>query len=204
MRSLAFIIIGLTFGILVTLVFLNSNSGILGPKSKTISTEQSGEPTPLVSPVADKEKEPEYQVVTAGGKLTFNKFQVQIPPNWTYEKTSSYEDQETLILTGGGTTITFNQAATGGNVCFFPGDPPTEIIFVTEYPFYENVKTFDGTLLRRAGDSASSKEYTVCSKGAENFLAPTTYGHISITTEPDPSAQILKNIDQILASLKKI
>lgn len=204
MKSIAFIVVGLAIGILITFVILESGLSVTFNKSKSspvpgasnlVYSEESLSPTSTPAPTTK---------VEAGGKLVFVKYRVELPGGWTYNKTSSYADQETLAMSNEGYEITINESASGGNVCMYPGDPETEVIFQTDYKYYKQLSTVDGTLLRRGSDAESSLNFTVCAKGEENYQAPTPYGHISVKFPEDPTTVKISEVDSILSSLQKI
>lgn len=204
MKSLAFIVVGLTLGVLLTFVLFKSGFQISFNKPGTTPVPNASDlpisaasSTPTTTP-ATKTK------IQAGGKLVFVKYQLEVPEGWSSNKTSSYADQETLTLTSGGYEIVINEGASGGMVCMYPGDPESEIIFQTDYKYFKQLTTADGTLLRRGGDAESSLAFTVCSKGEENYQAPTEYGHISVKFPANPTSVKITEVDEILSSLKKI
>lgn len=205
MKSLVFILIGLSIGVLITIYAVKPTLLTKYIPSKFQDevplTKELIESLPSANPTSTPSSK---TTVHAGGKLVFVKYQLEIPSGWSSNKTSSYADQETLTLNSGGYEIIVNEAASGGSICMYPGDPESEIIFQTDYKYFKQLTASDGTSLRRGGDAESDLAFTVCSKGEENYQAPTQYGHISVKFPANPTPAKIIEVDEILSSLKKI
>lgn len=85
-------------------------------------------------------------------------------------------------------------------MCLYPGDAPFEGPS-SSYTAFVQLTTTDGIVLRRGG---SGSGFTVCQKGAENYGQPTGFGHMSYTTPVAPDEAMLKQMDDMIKSLKKI
>lgn len=183
-----------------------------GPNTPRPGAASTTNPTPFVSPTATQMPK---KTVTAGtppdSGLSFNQYTVEVPQDWnanhTYENIGTPVD--TLLITKGGYEIKIWQAATGGAICLFPGDTPFEGPQST-YTIFTEITGTTGLVFRRsttAGQSPSGKKgFTVCQKSEAygNFQLPTNFGHVSYTTPATPDEQILKEMDAIIASLKKM
>jgi hypothetical protein len=136
--------------------------------------------------------------------LSFDQYSVMTGTDWTSKKESQTAMDEKLILTKDGVyTISIFQAATGGALCLYPGDPEFEGPS-SKYAVFTNLTTKDGRTLRRSGD-VNGTAFTICQKAADNsYQQPTIYGHISIKTPDTWTQEDLTEIDSILSSLKKI
>lgn len=183
--------------------------------SGAASTTAMPEPTTTPDAGLMPEKKPESAkttMVTAGlGKdsgLSFTKYQITVPEGWTPNHISTNEGTwvDTLTLTKGTTQLKIFQAATGGAMCLYPGDEPFEGPSST-YDSYVVITTTDGLTLRRGTtntNNGTTKGYTMCQKGAENYGQPTVFGHMSLTTALNPDAALLSEIDMMIATLKKV
>ena len=177
-----------------------SNSPVLPPTNQVVNPAS---PSP----------QPQLKIVTAGlgtdSGLAFNKYQLELPQGWTddhqYENTGTPVD--TLNLANGAYKIKIFQAATGGALCLYPGDPDFEGPS-SRFDNFINLSTKDGVSLKRSGTNAysgSSRGFTVCQKSSDgSYQQPTGFGHMSLTTPIVPDPTKLEEIDQIISSLKKI
>lgn len=161
------------------------------------------EPLETVTPTPTP---PQTTLVKAGGVLVFNAYSLELPSGWQYAKevapTGDIE-LDKLTLTKGTTKITIFQAATGGAQCLFPGDPDVEGPS-SRYTTFVNITTQTGQTLRRGG-TAEATGFTGCEKqGSNPWGQPTSFGHISISTPGGATPEILKEVDSILTSLRKI
>lgn len=208
--ALVFIILGVLFGLgyyfgTGTLPFPTSPAP--GAVTTTaISAPTEAEPTQRVSPTAAPQTKTVNAGVTSG--LSFTLYTVEVPDTWTVAK--EHEDEpspmDTLTLTRGQYKIKIFQAATGGAMCLYTGDPDFEGPS-SRYDTFVVITTKDGTALRRSGTtetSGATRGFTVCQKGSDgSYGAPTTYGHIGYTTPLTADPSILTEMDAIIASLSK-
>lgn len=161
-------------------------------------------PTPTLTPTPKATK-----TVSAGvaSGLSFGLYTIDVPDAWTVKQ--EHEDEpspmDTLTITKGTYSIKIFQAATGGAMCLFPGDPDFEGPS-SRYDTFVAITTKDGTALRRGGTTATSgstRGFTLCQKGTETYGQPTGYGHINFTTPATPDLAILAEMDAMIASLMK-
>ncbi len=166
--------------------------------------------TTAPTPPAEYTPAPPKQVVKAGvaSGLSFSLYSIEVPNDW--KVTQQHEDEpspmDTLTLRRGTYSIKIYQAATGGAMCLYPGDPDFEGPS-SRYDIFVPITTKDGTILRRGGTtggSATTGGFTLCQKGTENYGQPTGYGHISYATPVPTDETFLKEMDAIISSLKKI
>lgn len=171
----------------------------------TVGSEEVANPTlvPQVSPQASSSGN--MTMVEAGGVLVFNKYSLELPQGWTHTKEGAPSgdiELDKLTLSSGAYTITIYQAATGGALCLYPGDPDSEGPS-SRFTSFTEITTSTGEKLRR-GTSQGAAGFTVCEEQAGNWGQPTSFGHISITTPSSPAVSKMLEIDSILTSLKKI
>lgn len=204
----AFSIFGKLMLVVVIIGLLAGGGYYLGKSGKVTLT------TPAPAPVAVSTtattplptSAPTTTTVTAGlgpeSGLSFTKYTIAVPQGWTPNHT--YENQgtplDTLSITNGAYELKIFQAATGGAMCLYPGDPPFEGPSSTYSAFVE-LTTKDGIMLRRGGTNGG---FTLCQKGTENYGQPTGFGHMSYTTPVAADETILKQIDDMVKSLKKV
>ncbi len=195
MKLVSFVLFGLALGIGLALAFFNDFSFL---KADKLQRDQGITPQPEVSPASQK------QTVTAGGKLSFVKYQLTLEEGWEFDLEEPYSEMEILTLTSGGYKISISQGASGGSLCIYPNDPPTDVVMKSEYAYFKDIDTNDGAKLRRSSDSQNSTGFTVCNKVAQTYMAPTIYGHISIELPQNSSQFKITEIDSILSSITKI
>lgn len=197
-------------GIIVILlvIIVGMAAFYFGTKS---STNNQITPTPTESQVqntnepttSEVTKEIETKTVSAGGVLSFPKYLVSVPSDWTSQREQG-ENSDLLTLTKANYKITINEGAFGGSGCLFPGDPPSE--FAQTYAKFVEIINPNGFVFRRGSTSNADTGWAVCQKNTSDgsFGAPTQFGHISITTPVNPNVGVMSEIDTILASIKKI
>lgn len=151
----------------------------------------------------------EKQLITISGGvaksagLSFDQYTLKASDEWKVTRENQTTMDEKLILTNEGYQISIFQAATGGALCLYEGDPDFEGPN-SRFKYFKEIMTQDGRTLRRGGD-LNATAFTVCQKsGDSSFGQPTNYGHISIKLPNDWNEEGLKEIDAIISSLKKI
>lgn len=207
--AVVIILTAVIVGLGVTAYFKGWFPSISFNKPQAVSTEATVIPspatvvpiaTPLASPSAD------FTRVQSGGILVFNKYSVDIPNDWTYTKEEAPAGDiniDRLIITKGVYKITIYQAATGGAPCLYPGDPDSQGPS-SRFTSFVELSTATNDVLRRGTAEGSSSGFTVCEKQVGGFGQPTAFGHISITSPTNSTSLMLKEIDSILSSLRKI
>ena len=163
--------------------------------------------TPTPTPVPIK-------TVSAGlgniSGVNFPKYTIEIPSDWTVKQEHSEVESpmDVLTVTKGSYQLKIFQAATGGAICLYPGDADTEGPN-SRFDNFVTITNAAGNQFRRSGTTATSgtkRGFTVCQKSEAygNFQQPTNFGHTSYTTPLTPDDAILKEMDTMIASLKKI
>lgn len=172
-------------------------------------TETVPQSSPSATPArSDKPSKTVKAGLDASSGLSFTKYQMTVPEDWTVSHTTTSEGTwiDTLTLTKGTTQLKIFQAATGGAMCLYPGDPEFEGPSST-YDAFVDITTADGVILRRGStnvNNGTTKGYTMCQKGTETFGQPTVFGHMSLTTSLNPDKDLLTEVDAMIASLKKL
>lgn len=135
--------------------------------------------------------------------LSFDEYSIIVPEDWKSKKENQTQTDQKLILEKNGYEISIFQAATGGAVCLYNGDPDFEGPS-SRFTFFKELITKDNKTLRRSGDLNGSA-FTICQKWSDgSFGQPTSYGHMSIKLPGNYSEEMLTEIDSIIESLKKI
>ena len=170
-----------------------------------------GAPSPTTDIGLMPEKKPETtkapNVITAGlgaeSGLSFTKYKITVLDNWTPNHTTTNEGtwMDTLTLTRGTAQIKIFQGATGGAMCFYPGDTVEEGPS-SSYDEFVEITTTEGVKLRR-GSTKGATSFTVCAKGSDSYGQPTNFGHISYKTSTPPDLVTLTEMDAMIATLKK-
>lgn len=163
----------------------------------TSATTIATTPTTAPSPTAAQ------QTVTGGGLsgLSFSAYTITVPADWTVTKAETSGTQK-ISISKNGYTLSIYQAATGGAQCVYPGDAAGEMS--TSFGPYTTISDGMGAEYRRATPTTSTTGFTVCQKSGTTFGLPTSFGHVSYGTPASPDPAILKQMDNIFATLKKV
>lgn len=164
-------------------------------------------PSPLVTPKTVK-------VVSAGlgniAGVNFPKYTIAVPGDWTISQEHSEKDSPMDVLTVTKDTYRLKifQAATGGSICLYPGDPAFEGPSASFTTFVE-LTDAQGRQYRRSGSEALAKNgavgFTLCHKSSYgNWQQPTPFGHVSFNLPKNFDAALLKEMDTMVSSLKKL
>lgn len=177
------------------------------PKPEAVMTEGPSNNLQVIAPTPITTDTQKLVIIDAGvpksAGLSFDLYSITTPDTWVANKTSQTAMDEKLTLTKNGYEISIFQAATGGALCLYPGDPSFEGPSST-YQVFTTLTTQDGRNLRRSGDQ-NGLAFTICQKSPDNsYQQPTSYGHISVKLPDNFSTEMVTEIDAILSSLKKI
>ncbi|OGM08322.1 hypothetical protein A2Z67_01480 [Candidatus Woesebacteria bacterium RBG_13_36_22] len=142
------------------------------------------------------------KTVMAGGILSFPKYRLSLPSDWTDNLEKMGPDAEKLIVKKGSYSISITQGGFGGAACLFPGDPDIEGPS-GRYDTFTDLQDKSGDILRRVGKSQGGG-FSICEKTQYGWGAPTSYGHMSIAAPVSPDPQMLTEIDAIISSLTKL
>ena len=138
--------------------------------------------------------------------LSFNLYSLSVPLDWTEKRESQTPNDEKLILEKNGYQISIFQAATGGAMCQYPGDPEFEGPG-SKYTIFTDLTTKAGTNVRRSGNDTvynGKIGFTLCQKHSEGtFGQPTNYGHVSYSLPQNYNQSMLAEMDEIISSLVK-
>lgn len=168
------------------------------------SLSPTASPKPTTSP---------KQIVTSGlGNIegvNFPKYQIAVPAGWDINKEHSEVQSplDVLTISKGGYKLKIFQAATGGAMCLYPGDPAFEGPSASFTAFVE-LSDAEGRLYRRSGSESLSKDgtrgFTLCHKSEYGWQQPSPFGHVSFTLPGTYDEGILEEMDGMIQSLKKL
>jgi len=171
-------------------------------KNLAATLSPSNNPT-LPSPTSIAQVTPiPFQIIKGGGILSFPQYQLKASADWIYSREAEGQDNEKIILKNGAYGLSISQGGFGGAVCLFPGDAETEGPS-SRYVKYVEITTNSGDQLRRSTPE-NGQGFGICQNTQYGSGAPTLYGHIGLTIPNNPTPEMLKEIDGILASLTKI
>ena len=164
--------------------------------SNSYSPTSTPKPTRLISGGVSKE-----------GGLAFDQFSLEVPVDWSIERKTPAPASEELAIIKGAYELKIFQAATGGALCLYPGDPDFEGPS-SRYSLFAELTTQDARILRRSGSDAVGNTgkvgYTICQRNTEgSFNQPTSYGHISFSLPKNYDKEILGEMDAMIICLKK-
>lgn len=168
----------------------------------SVTTQETGVPTPTPK---------QTRSITGGVSkeegLAFDKYALEVPVDWSIERTTPAPASEQLIIVKGDYELKIFQAATGGALCLYPGDPDFEGPS-SRFTKFVDLTTQDGRVLRRSGSDIPSKTgevgFTICQRNTEgDFNQPTSYGHVSFSLPQNYGAEILTEMDAMITSLQK-
>ncbi len=174
---------------------------ILGTPAPTASL-LTGSPVSLATatPTASPSSSLSLKVVSAGGVLSFPKYEITIPSDWSYSKEATNPDMERLTLKNGSYSISILEGGFGGAVCLFPGDADVEGPSA-RFDSFKDIATKSGDELRRVASTGSG--FGVCQKSQYGWGEPTSYGAISISVPSNPDLGMVSVVDNILSSITK-
>lgn len=185
-----------------------------------IPTKTADSPTPTIvsgtSPITEMETTPAVAMASFTTEkvpdLSFSAYMVQYPTSW--QKTITYVNPATGIKTG--YTLTFSknnyalkiyQAAIGGSVCLFDGDP----IFDGPSQSFKDKQFVDLSgfgILRRVQTSSNNPQsvvFTVCQKGdgaTAYYGIPTKVGAITYEAPLAYDQATIAEMDSIIKSIQ--
>ena len=197
MKYFAFVLFGILLAVIAYFGYTKGLKfvGISKTPAATISTSPAVSLTPTPTNVPSK-------TVSGGGILSFPKYQMALPLDWSDSKESQTKDDQKLILKKGVYQISITQGGFGGAICLFLGDPDTEGPS-GRYDVYVDLTSKSGNVFRRVG-TLGKGGFSICEKTQYGWGTPSTYGHISILTPDTPDPKILEEIDTIISSITKI
>jgi hypothetical protein len=172
----------------------------------TLTTEE-----PVAASPTSTMATPKTKTVSAGldaeSGLSFTKYTAETPDGWAANHQFDVSvPTDTLTLTKGAYQIKIYQAASGGSQCVYAGEPTPDHPFVSPYDAHADISSSVGVFRRSSngGPVAGKMTYTICQKSeAGTYGSPTSFGHISVTAPAAIDAVIMKEVDGIIASLKK-
>lgn len=166
----------------------------------TNSTSGSNSTAPTTAPVV--------KVLIAAGSVEHAKYTASVPEDWTVTKDpNNSNDMDKLTLTKNGYTIVIYQANMGGSMYSF-SDAKVDGPFAQQYSgTFSDFTGASGEKFRRIDSSSQNKpgekNYGVLVFGSDAYQTPTIFGGITYTTPLSSSADMLEEMDSIIASLKK-
>ncbi len=186
--------------IVIVIILVGGLSFFLGKSGTFIKNVPSPAPT-----ITGTETPKPTKKVAGGGILSFPRYELMVPIDWTETKESQGADDEKIILTKGSYQISITQGGFGGAACLFPGDADIEGPSA-RYEAYKELTTQSGDEFRRSwtGDELTSTGFAICHKTQYGWGAPTLYGHIAFITPTVKTRAMIDEMDAILSSLKKI
>lgn len=201
MKYLVPVLIAIIIILIAALSFSVGKSGFSIKKPET-PTPQTSLNSPTLTPTAPPTN---TRKVTAGGILSFPKYELTVPTDWQDTREASGADDEKIVLTKGAYQISITQGGFGGAVCLYPGDADIEGPSA-RYDAFKEITTQSADLFRRSwtGDELTSSGFGICHKSQYGWGAPTLYGHIAFITPTGKTKAMLEEMDSILTSLKKI
>ncbi|KKU15212.1 MAG: hypothetical protein UX21_C0005G0008 [Microgenomates group bacterium GW2011_GWC2_45_8] len=191
-------------GVLVVFVIILTGtvSYLAGRQNITLAPSPLPTSTAIALATAVPTSSPTTQMVQGGGVLSFPRYELTLPANWTIKREVPGPDSEKIVLDGGTLGLTILQGGFGGSVCLFPGNPDSEGPSA-RYIAYVEITNRSGDKFRRVTPE-NGKGFGLCQLSQYNWNTPTFYGAISLKTPTSPTTEELNTIDNILASLTKL
>jgi len=205
-----FSILGKVFIILVVLGAMAYGGYYFGTQTKNVSKPEAvsieNNENPTSVPVQTATPKPLTTInggVNKSAGLSFDQYTIKAGTDWKVTKENQTAMDEKLTLSKDGYSISIFQAATGGALCLYTGDPDFEGPS-SRFTFFKELTTLDNRMMRRSGEQ-NGVAFTICQKGQDgSYQQPTNYGHISIKLPNSWPKEMLDEIDSIIASLKKV
>jgi hypothetical protein len=201
MKYLVPILIAIIIILVGALSFSVGKSGL--PFGKSVPSQENAT-SPTTTPAAEA-PEMATQKVTGGGILSFPEYELTVPSDWEVKRESEGQDNQKVILTKGSYQFSILQGGFGGAACLYEGDADIEGPSA-RYDDYKEITSQDGDSFRRSwtGTELAASGYGICQKTQYGWGAPSLYGSISFVTPAVKSSQMLNEMDEILASIRKI
>ncbi len=173
----------------------------------TIIPTTSALPSPSASTVTPTSAP--SQTVTAGlnhaDGILLPSYTVTVPAGWTtdHQQSLTASPSDRLTISNGMYKITIFQAAFGGGMCLYPGEPDQEGPS-TRYTSYTEFAGAGGTVYRRGPTDSTPPSIGICQKPSSGtaFGNITSVGHIEYATPASPEATVLSQMDAIVATIK--
>lgn len=142
-------------------------------------------------------------------QLSFMGYSLMHPADWTLseQRDEAVTPISTVTLTKNGYVLKIYQAATGGAMCIYEGDLPEGPASDYRNNEYTDIVTSFATLRQTETPSGGKMSYSYCQKSSteDSYGAPTSIGHMSVTTgvaNSDP--EIISEIEEIVKSIKTL
>ncbi len=176
-------------------------------KEIVVAVNESVSPTSAVN--QSPTKAPVAKVQIKAGATGHTLYTVSVPADWKSSKdeVNNSDSSDTLTLSKDGYSLVIHQANMGGSLYSFE-DAKVDGPFAQEYKgTYVDFTGVNGEKYRRIDASSQNKpgekNFTVVEKKTDSYQAPTTFGALSYTTPLSPASDLLDEMDDIVASLKK-
>ncbi len=169
------------------------------------------EETPTIEPTAATSSSKLDQTFTSEKlpQLSFMGYSLMYPADWTLseQRSETTTPNSTVTLTKNGYVLKIYQAATGGAGCIYEGDVPIGPFSDYRINEYTDIVTSFATLRQTETPSNGKMSYSYCQKSSteDSYGAPTSIGHVSLTTgvaNSDP--EIMSEIEEIVKSIKTL
>ncbi len=142
-------------------------------------------------------------------QLSFMGYSLMHPADWTLseQRDEAVTPISTVTLTKNGYVLKIYQAATGGAMCIYEGNLPEGPASDYRNNEYTDIVTSFATLRQTETPSGGKMSYSYCQKSSteDSYGAPTSIGHMSVTTgvaNSDP--EIISEIEEIVKSIKTL
>lgn len=133
----------------------------------------------------------------------FPGYTITIASGWTpnHEQQLTGSASDTLTVTKNGYAIKIYQAAFGGGICLYPGDPD-QMGPNARYTSFVAFSGASGEQYRRGTTNTIPPMTSVCMNTSGTYGSITTFGHIDYTIPASPVATTLAQMDSMIATLK--
>ncbi len=174
-------------------------------------TQEVIEETPTIEPTEATSSSKLNQTFTSEklSQLSFVGYSLMHPADWNLseQRDEAVTPISTVTLTKNGYVLKIYQAATGGAMCIYEGDLPEGPASDYRNNEYTDLVTSFATLRQTEVPSNGKMSYSYCQKSSteDSYGAPTSIGHISVTTgvvNSDP--EIMNEIEEIVKSIKTL
>lgn len=193
-------LIAIIIGLAVAVAYLAGRQNLAPGALPLTSPTPTPAPT-AVSPSPSPLPSPSTKTVSGGGVLSFPRYEITVPLDWTVAREIPDANSEKLTVSSDQLAVSILEGGFGGAVCLFPGDPDSEGPS-GRYANFKDITTQSGDKLRRVWDDPA-KGFGLCQLTQYGWGTPIIYGHVSLKTPPNPSAADLNTIDAILSSFKR-
>jgi type II secretory pathway pseudopilin PulG len=202
----------LIIGVLALLAAVAAAAYYAGTQQNKLQTQtfqQISQPTAQIQSSSYQKQNDQLTEFTKNKLLntSFKSYSIKYPASWTKDVKKEGEAIETLTLSKNNYAIKIVQAGMGGGGCIFEGVIPEGPYVDYRNTPYKEIETNVGVLRRipKRSNETNMTEFEFCaSTDKKSYQTPTQVGAIAYSVPSDYDPILLKEMDNIIATLKEV